>query len=223
MNAIEDEGALKRAFASLAGTGPAEALEPHPEPERIYDAVQGNVPPDELRSIVEHLGECPECAEAWRLAAAFEEEAGAAAPAVSSGPRFPRLVAVAATVLVALLGAGLWWTVYRSPEAPVYRAAGDAEIVSLLPEDEPLDREEPVLRWEVAEPGAPEGTTFDLVVSTAALELVAEATDLEEPRYEIPAEALAGLPAGTELLWRIEATTPDGRRIASRTFVASIE
>lgn len=222
MNDFEDEVTLRRAFASLAEAPPSTAQAAHPEAERIYDAVRGKLPPDELRDLVEHLGECPECAEAWRLATAFEEEVGAAAPAVA--PRvFPRLVAVAATALVALLGMGLWWTTFRAPEAPVYRAAGEAEIVSLLAEDEPLDREEPVLRWQVAEPGAPEGTTYDVLVTTGDLTLVSEASGLAEASYEMPAEALADLEAGTELLWQVEATTPEGRRITSPTFITPIK
>lgn len=222
MTGIEDTGTLRRAFASLAGTAPAETVETCPEPDRIFDAVRGKLPPDELRRMVEHLAECPDCAEAWRLAAAFEEEAGAPAPAVSTRP-LPRLVAVAATALVALLGVGLWRTTVRTPEAPVYRAAGDAAVVSLLTEGEPLDRDEPVLRWEVAPPGAPEGTTYDVLVTTADLDLVSEASELVENRYEIPAEGLEDLPEGAELLWRVEATTPEGQHLTSPTFVTRLD
>lgn len=222
MTGIEDEATLRRAFESLAGTAPAAAPDTCPEPGLIYEAVSGKLPPGELRDVVEHVATCPECAEAWRLAAAFEEEAGAAIPAPAARP-FPRLVAVAATVFVALLAVGVWWTSSRAPEAPVFRAAGEGEIVSLLPEGRALDRSEPVLRWEVAPPGAPEGMTYDVVVTTADLDAVAEASELVEPRYELPAEALANLPAGTELLWRVEGTTPEGRRITSPTFVTPLE
>jgi anti-sigma factor RsiW len=223
MTRIEDDATLRRAFASLAGTASTEAPGSCPEPERIYDAVRGKLPPGELREVVEHLADCPACAEAWRLAAAFEEEAGAAVPATMAARPFPRLVAVAASVLVALLAVGVWWTAYRAPEeVPVYRAAGDAEIVSLLPDGQALDREHPVLRWQVAPPGAPDGTTYDVLVTTADLEAVAEASELEEPRFELPADALEDLPAGTELLWRVVATTPEGRRFTSPTFVTPL-
>lgn len=225
MNGIEHDSTLREAFqARTGGPPPGTAC---PDPGRIYDAARGALPPGETREIVEHLAVCPDCAEAWRLAAAFEEEAGATeepAPVTIRAPWRPRLLPVAATLVAAALAAGLWWSVITVPdEPPVYRAAGEAEIVSLLPEGEPLSREEPVLRWEVAEPGAPEGTTYDVLVSTAELELVAEASDLEEARYEIPAGAVADLPAGTELLWRIEATTPEGRRITSPTFVRTLQ
>jgi hypothetical protein len=225
MTRIEDDATLHAAFASLAGTAPEAAPGSCPAPERIYDAVRGKLPPGELREVVEHLADCPACAEAWRLAAAFEEEAGAAVPATMAARPFPRLVAVAASVLVALLAVGVWWTAYRAPEqAPVYRAAGESEIVSLLPPGEALDRSAPVLRWQVAPPGAPDGTTYDVLVTTYPdLVAVADASELEEARWELPAEALADLPAGTELAWTVEATTPEGRRFTSPTFVTPLE
>lgn len=228
MTRIEEDANLRTAFASLAGTAPAApSTGSCPEPERIYDAVRGKLLPGEVREVVEHVAVCPDCAEAWRLAAAFEEETGAAAPRTAVARPFPRLVAVAASVLVALLAVGVWWTAYRAPEeAPVYRAAGDAEIVSLLPRGEALDRAEPVLRWQVAAPGAPpgapDGTTYDVLVTTADLDSVAEASELAEARFELPADELADLPAGTELLWRVVATTPEGRRFTSPTFVTPL-
>jgi hypothetical protein len=225
MNGIEHDSTLREAFQARTGGPPAGAS--CPEPGRIYDAARGALSPGETREVVEHLALCPECAEAWRLAAAFEEEAAAGAEAVSIGTRSPwylRPVAAAAALVLAALAAGLWWTVVTVPEqAPIYRAAGEAEIVSLLPEGEPLDRDAPFLRWQIAPEPAPEGTTYDLLVSTEALESVAEATELEEPRYELPEEALTDLPPGAQLLWRVEATTPDGRRIASPTFVTPIQ
>lgn len=224
MNGIEHDSTLREAFQARTGGPPPGTT--CPDPARIYDAARGALPPGETREVVEHLAVCPECAEAWRLAAAFEEEAGVAdepAPVVTRSIWRPRLVAAAATLLAAALAAGLWWSVVTVPEqAPVYRAAGEAEIVSLLPEGEPLDREQPVLLWRLGPEAVPEGTTYDLQVSTAALEPVAEASELEEPRYQLPKEALADLPAGAQLLWRVEARTPDGRRIASPTFVTPI-
>lgn len=224
MNGIEHDSTLREAFqARTGGPPPGTAC---PDPGRIYDAARGALLPGETREVVEHLALCPDCAEAWRLAVAFEEEAGAAeepAPVTARPAWRPRLVAVAATLVAAALAAGLWWSVVTVPEqAPIYRAAGEAEIVSLLPEGQPLDREAPVLRWRLEPEAVPEGTTYDVLVSTEALEPVAEATELEEPRYELLEEALADLTAGARLLWRVEATTPDGRRISSPTFVTPV-
>jgi len=225
MNGIEHDSTLREAFqARTGGPPPGTAC---PDPGRIYDAARGVLPSGATREVVEHVALCPDCAEAWRLAAAFEEEAGAGeepAPVTARPAWRPRLVAVAATLVAAALAAGLWWSVVTVPEqAPVYRAAGEAEIVSLLPEGEPLDRDAPVLRWQFVPEAAPEGTTYDLLVSTDALEPVAEATELDERRYELPQEALTDLPPGAQLLWRVEATTPDGRRITSPTIVTPIQ
>src|SRR5262245_37567085 len=40
-----------------------------PLPERIWDAVRLSGPLDERLEIIDHLSECPTCAEAWSLAA----------------------------------------------------------------------------------------------------------------------------------------------------------
>ena len=225
MNGIEQDSTLRDAFQARTGGPPAGTA--CPEPGRIFDAARRALPPGETREMVEHLAVCPDCAEAWRLAAAFEEEGRsgeAPASAASRSPWYLRPVAAAAALVLAALAAGLWWTVVTVPEeAPVYRAAGELEIRSLLPEGEPLARDAAVLRWRLGGDGAPEGTTYDLLVSTSDLALVAEVGDFEEPQYELEDEALANLPSGAELLWRVEATTPDGRRITSPTFVTPIQ
>lgn len=225
MNGIEHDSTLREAFqARTGGPPPGTAC---PEPGRIYDAARGALPPHEIREVVEHLALCPDCAEAWRLAAAFEDEAGAGEEPVSVRARSPwylRPVAAAATLVLAALAAGLWWTVVTVPdEPPVYRAAGEAEIVSLLSEGEPLRRNEAVLRWRLGQDGAPEGTTYDLVVSGEDLQPLAEADELGEPSYQVPTEALESLPPGAQILWRVEAHLPDGRSARSPTFTTPLE
>lgn len=229
---------LREGFACTSGrTGAQE----HPSPERIHDAVSGALPPAEVRALVEHIAACADCAEDWRIAreleaeaeedavspAVFERREAAAHPAAPGRPRWAGLTrwgAVAAAAVVALLAAAVWLTPDRWPlgvdEPPVYRQAEDAEAIrSLVPAEEPLPRDEAVLAWA----GGPEGSTFDLLVSTEELEPVAEASGLEEPRYRIPPEDLADLPPGAEILWRVEAVGPDGRRVRSPTFVVPIE
>ncbi|HUF78081.1 MAG TPA: hypothetical protein VMR44_04095, partial [Thermoanaerobaculia bacterium] len=195
MNGIEHDSTLREAFqARTGGPPPGTAC---PEPGRIYDATRGVLPSGATREVVEHLAVCPDCAEAWRLAAAFEEEAAAGEEPVSVRTRSPwylRPVAAAATLVLAALAAGLWWSVVTVPEEPpVYRAGGDIEIQSLLLEGEPLAREAAVLIWRLGDDGAPEGTTYDLLVSGEDLQPLAEADELEEPSYRLPPEALEGL------------------------------
>lgn len=219
---------LRAAFAALAGEPPPAAAGPCPEPETLHAGVRGELAPHELRAVVDHIAACPECAEDWRLAMAFEEEAASAA--VASAPRRfrLRLLPMAATFVIALLAAGVWFTVgHGGPEeAPVFRAPGDPgemEIRSLLPRDEALDRTQAVLRWRLGAGGAPAGTTYDLLVSTPDYATVAEARGLEAPRHRIPPEALEGLPAGTELQWQVDARLPGGSRVSSPPFVTPIE
>ena len=45
-----------------------------PESERIWSAVQLQSPLDERLAIIDHLSECPRCAEAWRLGAELMRE-----------------------------------------------------------------------------------------------------------------------------------------------------
>ena len=79
-----------------------------------------------------------------------------------------------------------------------------------------IERSRPVLRWTAL----PEGTSYSVTITTDALVSVARAGALDTPEWVIPADALAGLPDGTVLLWRVEATLPDGARHRSATFDA---
>lgn len=227
---------LREGFAALACEPDAvEAAGDCPEPETIYTAVHGELSSGELRDVVAHTASCPRCAEEWRLAMAFSEEIGEdeeplARPAAPTRPTL-RLLPMAAALVVALLAAGVWLTVgpdrEQTPEqtAPVYRdspGAASSQIVSLVPEGGALDRDAPVLRWRLGEESAPEGTTYDLLVSTEDLRTVAEVTDLESPSYTLPAEALEGLPPGTGLQWTVDAHLPDGTRVGSPLFVTSV-
>ncbi|MFP5286809.1 MAG: zf-HC2 domain-containing protein, partial [Thermoanaerobaculia bacterium] len=45
-----------------------------PEPDRIWEAVRGELPPEEVRDIVDHVAVCASCAEDWRIAVEFEKE-----------------------------------------------------------------------------------------------------------------------------------------------------
>lgn len=230
---------LREAFAAGAGRPEPDAC---PPPERIWDAVRGEASAEAVREVLDHVARCPDCSEEWRLAAAFEDkgleeaetETEAAPDRARSGRthagwRVPRWAAAAAVAVLVLGVAAIWWSQPGTDQpAPVYRddpgAPAAGTIESRLPEDEPLSREEPVLRWTAAGgEGDGDGATYDLLVSTGDLEPVTDATGLTEPEYRISAEALKGLPADTELLWQVEATTPEGRRISSPTFVTRLE
>ena len=217
---------LRQAFAADCGAPrPAEC----PPPERIWRAARGELGTREVREVVEHVAACGECAEAWRLARALGEEVAeeGAEPAPAAGGRtilLPWPWAAAAAVVLALFAAGLWWSgrpgeARRPAPAPVYRQGAEIAIRSEVPPGKALPRDHAELAWS----GAPDGSTYDLSVSTEDLRTLDQAEDLEEARYTVPEKAFEGLSAGAKVLWRVEAHLPDGRTVASPTFVSAIE
>ncbi len=216
---------LRRGFAADRD---APRPEECPPPERLWRAARGEDGLGGVREVVEHLAACGECAEAWRLARALDEEAageeGGSEP-VAPAARRPTLRfapwAAAAAAVFALVAAGLWWTARPAgpgAEPPVYRQGAEVAIQSRVPEGEALSRSHAELAWS----GAPDGSTYDLSVSTEDLRSLEQAEDLEEPRYTVPEKAFDGVAAGAKVLWRVEAHLPDGRTVASPTFVTAI-
>ena len=130
-------------------------------------------------------------------------------PAGLSLVRWSYPLAAAAAVLLAL-GAGWWWW---NEKPPGYRNDPGSTIEPRLGDRIALQRENAVLRWR-----GPEGSTYDVLVMTEQMLVVAEASNLQEPQFRIPGQDLANLPTGTRLLWRVEAVLPNGRRLASPTF-----
>jgi hypothetical protein len=209
-----DDRALRQAFAALAEDAvPGSEC---PDPARILAVQSGSAPGPEARAVVNHLAGCPSCAEAWRLAR--ELPAPVEAPA-HVGWRWwggwMRAGVAAAAVLVTL--AGLWTGLPTS--GPVYRERRAGEIRSLIAEDRPLPRAAFVLRWA----GGPPGARYDVEVATEDLVLLHRARGLETSALRVPEAALAGLPSGARVLWRVEAHAPDGARIAGVTFVARVK
>ncbi len=220
MSRFGDTSRLKEAWEALS-----ERAEPQgdcPEPEKLLEAVRGTLPPEETRELVAHFSGCPACAEAWRLARELEAGTGSGerqpAPRESGGRRRMLWAAAAGVVLLVAVIHQLWVRSGTSP-TPVYRDEVPTTIRSLVPEDEPLPREDFLLRWS---PG-PAGSLYEVEVTTASLVVVASAPDLEEPSYQVPPSALADLPAAARLYWRVETTLPDGSRVASQTFLAQLK
>ena len=213
--------ALRRAFAADADDTP----EPErcPEPDRIWAAAHGALTAGERHEVIDHTASCSACAEAWRLArevgrAAEEPATVAGGRVLAMGHRFRRIVAplaglAAAAVLLLVVGLPR-----DHPAPPEFRAGEAAAIRSLLPVDEPLARDHCLLRWSEVE-----GARYSVLVSDVRLAVVAQAQDLEQSEFQVPSESLAGLGAGAELYWRVEAVQPDGSSVSSETFVSQLE
>ncbi len=207
----EEMARLQAAWKAQAGGGEAEP----PDPDRLWAAVAGELTPEERQQLVEQTAGSPELAEDWRLVEhVYREsgEAGEVVPMRAPAARRYGWLAAAAAVVAAV---GLWQVPrWLEPDPPVFREPPKEAIRSLIPEDESLPRERCVLRWS-----GPEGAVYDLSVTTEELEPVASVRGLDLAEYQVPAEDLRQLPAGSRLLWRVEAAAPGGRRSSATFFL----
>jgi len=202
---------LRVAFAA-----PAPPTGSCPEPDRIWEAVRGELPPEEVREIVDHVAICAACAEDWRIAAEFEKESNKTVVHPFPVRRFQPWIAAAAAALVMTVG-GVYIQKTQKPVAE-YRGGG-SKVESLVPPGEILPRQGFVLAWKPV-PGA---ESYDLLVITSEFESVANLKDLTTTSYQVPADALANLPDGALLHWSVTAVFPDGNREQSPTFRAALE
>lgn len=193
-----------------------------PEPDRIWEAVRGELPPDEVREIVDHVAMCSSCAEDWRIAVAFEEEARSVEPVVvpsnvirPAASRFrPWMAAAAAALVVTVAGIQM----QMSPgKPPVYRSGNGSAVEAITTASAP--RESFVLAWKPVA-GA---ESYELLVTTSELVTVANPKHLTASEHQVPEGALAGLPGGARLLWTVTAVFPDGSRRQSRTLTTALE
>lgn len=210
-------GELEEALVALAAD--ARPGEDCPPAEEIWEAVRGEGTASQRRQVVDHTATCPTCAEAWRLAMELMPHAEAGAAGGSSRPVRHSDWWPAAMAAALLLAAGAAFLLLRgAPPEPVLR--GGDEVIQALTGEGPVARAGGVrLRWTAG----PEGTLYDVVVTGEDLEVVTTAEGLTEAELLLPEAALAGLPSGARLLWRVEAQLPDGSRRASPTFTTRLE
>ena len=213
---------ISRWRAAFAETDAAPDPASCPTPETIWSAVRGELPPEQMREVVDHVAACAACAEDWRLAAELvrQEERAAVGPGKVIPGRFGQwrpLAAVAALAAGLLIAVGVYRTNQPVPE-PTYREAQHAGIRSLLPEGQALPRQAAVLRWSPLA-GA---VSYDVEVSTEDLRPIATAKGQTATEYRIPESALKGLPSGARLLWQVGAVRPDGTHENSPTFITPV-
>jgi hypothetical protein len=194
-----------------------------PPPEQLWAFARGELERADGESLILHIGECTACASECRMARDLVAESRSVATPVSAKKtRFPRAwipLAAAAAVVVGMLGLWQYHLSSRQATSPVLRTPMSDWIRPLTDQDLPLPRDGFTLRWT---PG-PEGTTYDVLVTTEDLDPLAQASRLERPELQLAAEALDDRPAGSRVLWQITAHPPEGPRVISRTFVTRIE
>ncbi len=216
---------LRREFQDARATAQPQGA--CPDAESIWDAATGDLPAEERREIVSHLGSCADCTHSWRLAWAMQaemrDEGGKTDTQSTYGvvvlnrwKRFAPQVAAAA-LLVFALGVGVMWNqpepVDRTPA--VRGATVEHEIESLLPEGEGLPREEFVLRWEFPK----QGVTYDLRVMTSDLRsTLHEAHGIQSKSYQVPEEKLSNVASERDVVWSVRVRSADGMFLDERIF-----
>jgi hypothetical protein len=214
---------LAEAFRALGDTHGTEEV-PEDLRERIWLAVSGALPPEERRELVERTITDPGCAEVWRVASELwrasqaSPAGGAAVPAPRPVTRWaPRWLAVAAVLLLGTT-IGVVSLLNRAP-GDEFRASSGFVVKSLLPTDVPLPRNAFRLRWT---PG-PEGSRYQIRVTTEDLRLLATAADLTAAEFAVEPAVLAGLSGGASVLWQVDVSLPNGERLTSPTFISRVE
>jgi hypothetical protein len=219
-NATLEEG-LRAAFAGRPAARPSCGA----DPQEIWRAIEGEATERETRALLAHAVLCADCDLSWRLGRELAAGSGlAAGPGTPPAPPIllhrARRWAVAGAVAVAAAAA-----VVLVPMLPRHESSGPpfreerGESVSSRVGDEPLPRDLFLLRWSAG----PSGARYSLSVARPDLTSLYSVHGLETPEQRVPAEALAGVPAGGEVLWRVEVRLPDGRRLSSRAFSARVE
>ena len=192
-----------------------------PEAERLVLSGRGELTPTDDEGVLLHIADCTACAAAWRIA---REVGPRSAPSVHPSARRPLsqrtwVRAAAAAMLVVGLSAGLYFLAPDRESPTVYREQEDDLVRSSLEEDARLPRDKFVLRWSAG----PEGTVYDVLVTSERMEPLSRGLGLDLPEFQLPEETLGGLEAGSRILWQVTAYLPDGRRIESKTFFVRIE
>jgi hypothetical protein len=210
--------ALREAWGALPPNAPGPDCSP---PDAIWNAVAGHHPETEVQAMLAHSVGCADCAALWRLARELqvtEREEASPAPVVPLRPRSWRwLAGGGALAAAALLAVVLVPRIGQREAAPVVRGRDDG-LLRPDPAAETLDRAHPVLRWS----GAPQGSRYSVVVSARDLTVLYRRSGLDTPELELPAEALTGVPPGGDVVWRVEAIAPGGRRISSGAFLSKV-
>jgi len=223
---------LRQAFAepaipAIPAMSAIRAQEPEacPPPGRIWLAVRGELPAGELRGLLDHVATCSACAEDWRIAMVFEEEARTtgAIPASTSHfhsavARFRPWLVAAALTLMTVGGLQLYHFKNPGPEINNYRGDG-ISVESLLPEGASLSRQSFILPWAPVQ----KAESYNLSVSTSGLVPLFDKKGVTSTSFQVPASYLEHLRPGTEILWTVTPVFPDGSRTPGKTFHALVQ
>ena len=225
----QDFETLARAFAARGQS--RGVMNTCPDPEQLFEAASGTLECEQRLRIVDHVSQCAECSQAWRMA--MELGARPTTDVMQSRPTlFSRLhlptwpvrskaieirIAFAAAAMCTIAVAA-YLAMPIQQQRPQYRElANPLAPVSLLAGN--LTRERFLLRWS---PG-PRGSIYTLRLTTADLVPLLVQQDLTRPELLVPSTVLGGVVSGEQLLWQVEVRLPNGQRVASKTNVVTLD
>jgi hypothetical protein len=214
----EEHERLSHAFAArIQSRGRNEC----PDPEQLFEAASGNLTRDQRMVLLDHVAQCADCTEAWRLAMELgARPAGLAtesSASVSPGHRPAWRSAIAASVVLVAGVVGYLALPVRD-EIPRYRDVAEARApASLVTGSLPRDRF--VLKWS---PG-PQGSSYSVRLSTADLVPLLVQQNIASPELFVPASALTQVKSGDQLLWQVEVRLANGQQIPSETYVVTLQ
>jgi hypothetical protein len=222
---LKTDARVVEALRSLFASGTE--IPPHgencPPAEKIWDAVREELDPGERREIVGHLKSCASCAAEWRSAMEPEEMAERIATTLPARPLLLRTLWLpVAAVAILVLGATLVFILQQRggvEDRPGYRAGEEERIRSLIPDGQILPRHRFLLRWSAID----EDARYTIKVDRRDLTPVTAARNLLGTEHQVPSEALAEIPSGATIVWRVEARLVDGRKVISEAFLVRLE
>jgi hypothetical protein len=209
----KDVARLRQAFAAIEDDGASDPV----DAERIFDALHGDLSPEERHAVIEQLVTNPAAAAAWRLAREMGPDAAHAgapdrAPEERRQSAHWKWLSVAAA---AVMATGLGWQLmqWRGADVPVYRSVESRSIASALEPGADLSRARPTLRWTGID-----GARYRVRVLTADLQALDESPETSALEYTLNQETLPRIAPGAQILWQVEARIPGEVVITSPTF-----
>ncbi len=218
---MTDNPTLDALRAAFVDAGPETDLPCAADLEKIQRAVDGQLPRREFLALVDRASATPGLALAWRLARELRQQlAPAAAPAPALAEMRPAWVrprtAFAGLALAASVVLAVW---LGSPSLGPKRGRSEPAIATILTDGASLPRDRFELTWTA--PFAP--ARYDVDVLNEDLRTVYRVQGIQETHLIVPPGALAGIPSGSTILWRVEALAPSGETVLSPTFVQRLK
>jgi hypothetical protein len=210
---------LREAFRSLGDRSRDEPSST--DLDRVWRAVSGELPAAERRELVDRMASDPALAESWRVAHELHREASERTPVVTTrGVRlWTRSWVAAAAVLLLAVAVGITVRLWQPAGGRTFRDSGQYAVGSLVPSDSLLPRDAFQLRWT---PG-PEGSRYQVRVTTEDLRVLTNVSDLTTPELLVGNDVLSGVAPGSRVFWQVDVMLPQGNTIQSQTFVVRVQ